>query len=60
VQVYLEAKIDPVDQSEEELKLLLKQKILIKIAETFQLSDLAILTSFRYILSVTKQKTLDD
>lgn len=62
VQIFLEAKIDPVDQSEEEQKLLLKQKMLLKIVETFHstLTEASILTIFRYILSVVKKKTLED
>jgi hypothetical protein len=56
----LEAKIDPVDHNEEEQKLILKQKVLLKIAETFSLSDLALQTTFRYMLKVTKEKTLKD
>ena len=56
----MEAKIDPVDHNEEEQKLILKQKVLLKIAETFALSELALETTFRYILKVTKEKTLKD
>jgi len=38
----------------------LKQKVLLKIAQTFNLSDNALETTFRYMIKVTKGKTLDD
>ncbi len=38
----------------------MKQKVLLKIAETFAISDSALETTFRYMLKVTKEKTLDD
>ncbi len=49
-----------MDQNEEEQKLLLKQKVLLKIVQTFSLSDNALETTFRYMVKVIKQKTLDD
>ena len=58
--MFLEAKIEPIDQSEEEQKLLLKQKMLIKIIQTFRLKDSSHMTVFNYILSVAKKKTVDD
>jgi hypothetical protein len=49
-----------VDQSEEEQKLLLKQKVLIKVAKTFPLTDAAMTTVFIYILQNVKKGTLED
>lgn len=55
-----EAPIDPIDRSEEEQKLLLKQKALIKAAKTFNLSTEARELVFKYVLSAVKRQTVDD
>ncbi len=51
----MEAPIDPVDRGEEEQKLLLKQKIVVKSAKTFVLSLDTHSKVLKYILSAVKR-----
>jgi hypothetical protein len=60
VEVFITAKVDPVDHAEEEQKLLLKQSVLLKILETMPVSETSRLTVLRYMLKVIKQKTVED
>ena len=58
--LFLEAKLDPVDHAEEEQKILLKQQTLLKILETLPVSQEAILTVFKAIVKEVKAKTVGD
>lgn len=61
ITTFLEAQIDSADHSEEEQRLLLKQKMLVKIVTAFPgVSSPSQLAVFKYILSVVKKKTVDD
>ncbi len=60
VLTFLEAKFDPIDQNEEEQKLVLLQKILFKITKTFILTEDYQFRIFKYMMTVLKKKTIDD
>jgi hypothetical protein len=52
--------LDPVDHAEEEQKILLKQQVMFKIAETMPVSDETLITVFKDIVKEVKSKTVGD
>jgi hypothetical protein len=60
VEVFLAAKLDPVDHAEEEQKILLKQQVILKIAEKMELSEGMMVVVFKAIVKEVKTKSMED
>ena len=56
----LEAKFEHIDVQEEEQKLLLIQKTLLKVIRQFSLSEDVEFMIVRYLMQVMKKKTVED